>query len=76
MMLNGRLVTEYEQRSILQWDTTFRDTVTYSFSSFSVLASIAEANELLTCCAAIVAILVGVTRIYDWVALKLKCIQT
>jgi hypothetical protein len=50
-----------------------RDTVTYSFGSFSVLASIAEANELLTCCAAIVAILVGVTRIYDWVALK-NCI--
>jgi hypothetical protein len=48
-----------------------RDTVTYSFGSFSVLASIAEANELLTCCAAIVAILVGVTRIYDWVALKI-----
>lgn len=48
-----------------------RDTVTYSFSSFSILASIAEANELLTCCAAIVAILVGVTRIYDWVALKI-----
>jgi hypothetical protein len=47
-----------------------RDTVTYSFGSFSVLASIAEANELLTCCAAIVAILVGVTRIYDWVALN------
>jgi hypothetical protein len=49
-----------------------RDTVTYSFGSFSVLASIAEANELLTCCAAIVAILVGVTRIYDWVSLKVK----
>ena len=49
-----------------------RDTVTYSFGSFSVLASIAEANELLTCCAAIIAILVGVTRIYDWVALKVK----
>jgi hypothetical protein len=48
-----------------------RDTITYSFGSFSVLASIAEANELLTCCAAIVAILVGVTRIYDWVALKI-----
>ena len=48
-----------------------RDTVTYSFGSFSVLASIAEANELLTCCAAIIAILVGVTRIYDWVALKI-----
>ena len=48
-----------------------RDTVTYSFGSFSVLASIAEANELLTCCAAIVAILVGATRIYDWVALKI-----
>ena len=49
-----------------------RDTVTYSFGSFSVLASIAEANELLTCCAAIIAILVGVTRIYDWVSLKFK----
>jgi hypothetical protein len=49
-----------------------RDTITYSFGSFSVLASIAEANELLTCCAAIIAILVGATRIYDWVALKFK----
>ena len=49
-----------------------RDTVTYSFGSFSVLASIAGANELLTWCAAIVAILVGVTRIYDWVSLKVK----
>ena len=48
-----------------------RDTVTYSFGSFSILASIAGVNEALTCCAAIVAILVGVTRIYDWVVLKI-----
>lgn len=49
-----------------------RDTITYSFGSFSVFASIADANEILTCCAAIIAILVGVTRLYDWVALKIK----
>lgn len=49
-----------------------RDTITYSFGSFSVFASIADANEILTCCAAIIAILVGFTRLYDWVALKIK----
>jgi hypothetical protein len=49
-----------------------RDTVTYSFSSFSVLASIAEANELLTCCAAIYR-LAGCTLLseVDYRALKL-----
>ena len=49
-----------------------RDTITYSFASFSAFATIADANELLTCVAAIIAILVGVTRLYDWVAMKIK----
>jgi hypothetical protein len=49
-----------------------RDTITYSFASFSAFATVAEANEFLTCAAAAIAILVGVTRLYDWVAIKIK----
>lgn len=49
-----------------------RDTITYSFASFSAFATVADANEFLTCIAAVIAILVGVTRLYDWVAMKIK----
>jgi hypothetical protein len=49
-----------------------RDTITYAFASFSAFATVADANEFLTLVAAVIAILVGVTRLYDWVAIKLK----
>jgi hypothetical protein len=47
-----------------------RDTITYSFASFSAFATIANANEWLTAIAATIAIIVGVTRIYDWAEFK------